>query len=182
VRGDRWLAGKLALLAGGMFAFGFALAPLYDVVCDVLGVGGGDRLASGPAVVQEDPDPSRLVTVEFVTLATTGAPWTFEPSEPSMQVHPGELVTTTFYATNRTQRALVAQAVPSITPGSAAKYFSKTECFCFTPQRFEAGEGREMPVRFIVDRALPKSVERVTLAYTFFDIGETAGAGRAAGR
>jgi cytochrome c oxidase assembly protein subunit 11 len=180
---DRWLAGKLGLLAAAMFAFGFALAPLYDVMCEVLGIGNG-AVRGAAAQVQADPDPTRLVTVEFVTLANSGAPWTFEPREPKMLVHPGELASTTFYAVNETQRPIVAQAVPSIAPSQAARYFSKTECFCFTPQRFEPGEGREMPVRFVVDRALPRSVERLTLAYTFFDVTGTAGAGaaRAAGR
>jgi cytochrome c oxidase assembly protein subunit 11 len=173
MRRDPWLTGKLALLALGMFAFGFALAPLYDVMCDALGIGNGTSLRSA-AVAQADPDPTRLVTVEFVTLGTEGAPWTFEPAAPSMQVHPGELVTTTFRAGNRTAGPFVAQAVPSITPVHAARYFNKTECFCFTPQRFEAGETRDMPVRFIVDRELPASVDRVTLAYTFFDVSDTA--------
>ena len=180
---DRWLAGKLALLALGMFAFGFALAPLYTAMCKLLGIDGG-RGQTVVASVQLDPDPSRLVTVDFVTAGTEGSPWLFEPRVKSMQVHPGELATATFHAANRTQRALVAQAVPSISPGSVARYFRKTECFCFTPQRFEPGEGRDMPVRFVVDRALPAYVERLTLAYTFFDVTDTAGTGtqRVAGR
>jgi cytochrome c oxidase assembly protein subunit 11 len=174
VQPDRWLAGKLALLAVGMFAFGFALAPLYGVMCRLLGIDAG-RGQTVAEIVQIDPDPSRLVTVEFVTAGTEGAPWTFEPRVTSMQVHPGELSTATFYATNRTQRSIVARAVPSISPGALARYFMKTECFCFTPQRFGPGEGRDMPVRFVVDRALPAHVERLTLAYTFFDITEMAG-------
>jgi cytochrome c oxidase assembly protein subunit 11 len=175
VRGDRWLTLKLGLLALSMFVFGFALAPLYGVFCTLVGVGlrGGAQAAEA---VQVDPDPTRLVTVDFITVATEGSPWTFEPHEPSMRVHPGELYSTTFYAQNRTQRAIVAQAVPSITPDGIARYFRKTECFCFTPQRFGPGEGRDMPVRFIVDRALPGYVETVTLAYTFFDVTESAGA------
>jgi cytochrome c oxidase assembly protein subunit 11 len=173
VQRDRWLTGKLALLALGMFGFGFALAPLYDVMCDALGIGNGTSLRSA-AVAHADPDPTRVVTVEFVTLGTEGAAWTFEPAQPRMQVHPGELVTTTFRAGNLTAGTIVAQAVPSITPVYAARYFNKTECFCFTPQRFGPGEARDMPVRFIVDRDLPESVDRVTLAYTFFDVSDTA--------
>jgi cytochrome c oxidase assembly protein subunit 11 len=180
--GDRWLVAKLAALALGMFAFGFALAPLYGAMCRLLGVGSPAALA-GAAVVAEDPDPSRLVTVDFVTSASEGSPWEFAPSEPSMTVHPGELYSATFHARNRTAGALVAQAVPSIVPGAAARYFRKTECFCFTPQSFAAGEGRELTVRFLVDRALPAHVEAITLAYTLFDVTETAGAPeRVAGR
>ena len=172
---DRWLTLKLTLLAIGMFAFGFALAPLYGVFCSLVGVGVRGGGAQAAEVVQIDPDPTRLVTVDFVTADTEGSPWTFEPRAPSMKVHPGALNSAYFYAQNRTQRAVVAQAVPSISPGGVAKYFRKTECFCFTPQRFEPGEGRDMAVRFIIDRALPGYVETVTLAYTFFDVTDSAG-------
>ena len=174
--GDRWLVTKLAALALGMFAFGFALVPLYGAMCRLLGVGGPAAAQTVAAVVAEDPDPSRRVTVDFVTSASEGSPWEFEPGEPSMTVHPGELNSVTFHARNRTAGALVAQAVPSIVPGAAARYFRKTECFCFTPQSFAAGEDRELTVRFLVDRALPAHVETITLAYTLFDVTETAGA------
>jgi len=180
---DPWLPAKLAALALGMFAFGFALAPLYSMFCAVVGVGNGGLTNEAQAVTL-DPDPNRTVTVEFLTVANSGQPWTFEPDAPSMQVHPGELNTATFYAVNNTQHAVVAQAVPSISPSYAAKYFRKTECFCFTPQRFEAGEGRDMIVRFVVDRALPAHVDTLTLAYRFFDITDAAAAAgqRATGR
>jgi cytochrome c oxidase assembly protein subunit 11 len=179
---DRWLPAKLAVLAIGMFAFGFALAPLYSVLCSLVGVG-NQTLQSAAAAAVVDPDPSRTVTVEFTTVANTGQPWVFEPRAPSMQVHPGQLSTATFYAENLTAHAIVAQAVPSITPGYAAQFFHKTECFCFTPQSFGPGEGRDMLVRFIVDRALPKHVQTMTLAYRFFDITEAAAASaRATGR
>ena len=91
-----------------------------------------------------------------------------------MRIHPGKLYDTQFYAKNLTSAASVAQAVPSISPGVAAKYFHKTECFCFSPQRFAVGEGRDMPVRFIVDPGLPSNVDKITLAYTFFDTTQSA--------
>jgi cytochrome c oxidase assembly protein subunit 11 len=89
-------------------------------------------------------------------------------------VHPGKLYDTQFFAKNLTQQPSVAQAVPSISPSVAAKYFHKTQCFCFSPQRFGAGEGRDMPVRFIVDPGLPANVDKLTLAYTFFDTTQSA--------
>jgi cytochrome c oxidase assembly protein subunit 11 len=175
VGGDRWLAGKLALLALGMFAFGFALAPLYGVMCRLLGAGSAAGQATAAVVVVENPDPSRLVTVDFVTSANEGSPWEFEPTRPSLSVHPGELTSMTFRARNRTASALIAQAVPSIIPGVAARYFRKTECFCFRPQSFAPGQDRELTVRFIIDRALPAHVDTVTLAYTLFDVTESVG-------
>lgn len=55
-----------------------------------------------------------------------------------------------------------------MTPFVAAKYFNKTECFCFTRQPFEAKGTKEMPLTFIIDEDLPINVDRVTLSYTFF--------------
>ena len=161
------LTARLILMAVAMFGFGFALVPLYDVFCAITGIGG--KLDNQPAaVVREAPDLDRLVTIEFVTTVNQYAPWQFRPAVARMQVHPGRLYDTTFYAENQTDRELTGQALPSIAPGVASKYFQKTECFCFTAQHFEAREGRDMPVRFIVDPALPRYIDTLTLAYTFF--------------
>jgi cytochrome c oxidase assembly protein subunit 11 len=54
-------------------------------------------------------------------------------------------------------------------------FFHKTECFCFSPQHFKLGEQRLMPVRFIVDPALPGYLDRITLAYTFYDDSSRVG-------
>ena len=86
-----------------------------------------------------------------------------------MDVHPGQMYHTSFHAKNRTDRTMVGQAIPSVTPGLAAQHFKKTECFCFTEQQFSAGEGRDMPLMFMVDPELPEEIGVVTLSYTFFD-------------
>jgi cytochrome c oxidase assembly protein subunit 11 len=93
-----------------------------------------------------------------------------------MRIHPGKLYDSQFYAKNLTPFASVAQAVPSISPTGTAKYFHKTECFCFSPQKFAAGEGRDMTVRFIVDPQLPANIDKLTLAYTFYDTTQSAAA------
>ena len=95
--------------------------------------------------------------------------WNFRPVIASMQVHPGRLYEMNFVAHNLTGREQIAQAVPNVAPGRAAGYFRKTECFCFTPQKFAVNEARPMPVRFIVDPAIPRSLDRITLSYTFYD-------------
>jgi cytochrome c oxidase assembly protein subunit 11 len=172
-RANRELTFRLAIMTALAFAFGFALVPLYRVVCVVTRFGDQKEL-SERAVVHEAPDANRLVTVEFVSNLPTYGAWEFRPSVQSMQVHPGKLYSTTFFAHNLLARETTAQAVPSIAPGSAASYFRKTECFCFTPQRFAANEGREMPVRFVVDPALPQDLDRVTLAYTFYELPRVA--------
>ncbi len=167
-RENRRLGLKLAGFALGSFAFGFALVPLYDVLCDITGFGNQKRLARA-SVVESKPDPSRIVTVEFLAELPTVGNWEFRPVVNSVQVHPGELASADFIARNLTGRATVAQAIPNVAPSKAAAWFHKTECFCFTPQRFAIGEEKSMPVRFIVDPKLPAYVDRITLAYTFYD-------------
>lgn len=172
-RANRRLLRGLLIMTAGSFAFGWALIPLYDVFCKVAGVGNAEARA-GSANVQESLDPTREVTVEFIADPASVGSFDFRPKAASMRVHPGKLYDTEFYAKNLTQAASVAQAVPSISPTVAARYFHKTQCFCFSPQHFDAGEGRDMPVRFSVDPQLPDNVDRITLAYTFYDTTEAA--------
>jgi cytochrome c oxidase assembly protein subunit 11 len=165
---NKTLTLKLLGFALGSFAFGFALIPLYDVLCDLTGFGNQKALAEQRLSI-EAPDDSRTITVDFVADLPTVGSWEFRPLVASMQIHPGRLYETEFVAHNLTGRATVAQAVPNIAPGQAAGYFRKTECFCFTPQKFAVNEARPMPVRFVVDPAIPRSVDRITLSYTFYD-------------
>lgn len=164
----RSLTRRLWLFAAGFFAFGFALVPLYDVLCDVTGFGDRKKLARASEVI-EAPDESRLVTVEFISTAPTYGSWEFRPELKSLEVRPGKLYEAHFRATNLRAQPIVAQAVPSITPLQATRYFQKTECFCFTPQPFAGDESREFIVRFIIDPKLPANIDRVTLGYAMYD-------------
>jgi cytochrome c oxidase assembly protein subunit 11 len=159
---------KLLAFALGSFVFGFALVPFYDVLCDITGFGNQKALAEARVAV-EQPDDSRTITIDFVADLPSVGNWEFRPTVASMQVHPGRLYQTEFFAHNLTGHETMAQAVPNIAPGNAAGYFRKTECFCFTPQHFNVNEQRPMAVRFVVDPALPRSVDRITLSYTFYD-------------
>ena len=162
------LISRLLTLAVSMFAFGFLLVPIYDVFCDLTGIGGKVD-TSGAAVVEVQAiDEVRVLTVEFVTTLNQQAPWEFRPNVATMEIHPGEFYETTFFARNLTDRELVGRAVPSIAPGEATKYLKKTECFCFSAQDFEPEESKDMPVRFVVDRDIPEHIDRITLSYTFF--------------
>jgi cytochrome c oxidase assembly protein subunit 11 len=172
-RANRRLIVGLLIMTAGSFAFGWALIPLYDLLCRAAGIGNAEAKA-GAAVVQESVDPNREVTIEFVASPASVGSYEFRPKVASMRIHPGKLYDSEFYAKNLTPFASVAQAVPSITPSGTAKYFHKTECFCFSPQKFAAGEGRGMPVRFIVDPQLPANIDRLTLAYTFYDTTQSA--------
>jgi cytochrome c oxidase assembly protein subunit 11 len=172
-RANRSLIVGLLVMTAGSFAFGWVLIPLYDVFCRIAGVGNAEA-KSGKSYAQEAVDPNREVTIEFIADPASVGSFEFRPKVASMRVHPGKLYDTDFYAKNLTQQASVAQAVPSISPSVAGKYFHKTECFCFSPQRFAVGEGREMPLRFIVDPGLPGNVDKLTLAYTFYDTTQSA--------
>lgn len=165
---------RLSAATIGMFAFGFALVPLYDALCELTGFNGRSSGMSLASSVTEQADESRTVTVEFVTTVNGGAPWTFSAETQKMQVHPGKLYAVNFTAQNLRAEAVVAQAVPSVTPWNAAKYVKKTECFCFRQQPFAAGEEKLMPVRFILEPELPADVDTVTLSYTFFDAPQLA--------
>ena len=161
------LVKRLLLAVTAMFGFGFAMVPLYNVFCDLTGLNG--KVGGRVEAVGVEADLNRTVMVEFVANLNQTMPWEFRPEVSRMEVHPGKVYRTSFYAQNRTDRIMVGQAIPSVTPGTAAQHFKKTECFCFTEQQFAAGEGRDMPVMFMVDPELPDDVPVVTLSYTFFD-------------
>jgi cytochrome c oxidase assembly protein subunit 11 len=165
----RELGLKLAAIALGMFFFGFALVPLYDVFCAITGLGGRiDSSATAAVEVEENVDTLRTVRVEFVAAVGPTAPWEFRPSLSSMQVHPGEIVEASFLARNLTNQSLTGQAVPSVAPGLAAQHFKKIECFCFTAQEFAPREERSLGVRFLIDPEMPEHFDTVTLAYTLY--------------
>lgn len=164
---NRSLSLRLAGLAVGMFAFGFALVPLYDVFCELTGFGG--RTNETAVVMTAKADESREIRLEFMATVNEYAPFDFAPSVRSMTVHPGGMYEATYVARNLTGRQMTAQAVPSVAPSQAGSHFKKLDCFCFTSQEFAANEERELPVRFIVDSDLPDYVDTITLSYTFFD-------------
>lgn len=157
-----------------MFAFGYALVPLYNVFCEVTGLNGKTGRVTQAEVSAGAVDESRLVTVEFVTNVNAGMPWEFRPVTNKISVHPGAETLVEFVASNTAVFPVTGSAVPSVAPNSAARYFNKTECFCFSQQALGPGETRRMPVRFVVDPKLPESVTVLTLAYTFFESVETA--------
>ena len=174
------VVGSLSLVALGMFGFGFALVPLYNLICDTFGLNGKfTEIEQGTVNVtqqvqrgeeiQKRQDLTREVTVEFFSSLNQNLQWEFKPMTRKIKLHPGKVTTVKYYAKNKTGREVVAQAIPSVSPGVANKYFTKMECFCFKQQTFKPGEEKEMPLIFVVDPDLPKNVSTISLAYTFFD-------------
>lgn len=160
--------GKMVAVALAAFAFTFALVPLYRIACEkVFGIRLEKTAVDGTQAAKADPS-TRLITVQFDGGVNSKLPWGFHPNQLTMKVRPGEQYETTYFARNNGDRAIVGNAVPSVAPAKASGYFSKTECFCFTAQTLNPGESRDMPVRFIVDPALPPEVTTITLSYTFY--------------
>ncbi len=169
---------KLAVVAAGMFAFGYVLIPIYKHICEVTGINilslAERQLpgAAGPGeanAVNTQVDTSRTITVEFD--ANVRGPWEFKPLQRSIQVHPGELATVLYEFQNVQNRRMSAQAIPSYAPHEAAAHFNKLECFCFQQHTLEPGEKRRWPVSFVIDPKLSKQVTTITLSYTFFEVG-----------
>ena len=162
---DRSLVRGLVLMTAGSFAFGFALVPLYKVVCEAAGIKVNDR----PSAIQaSDSGAGRQVRLEMMSLLPDGSDFELTPETRELTVQPGKLYEAKFRIRSKSTVPVVAQAVPSIAPITTSRYLQKTECFCFTPQSFAASEEREFTVRFIVDPALPASVDRMTLAYSMY--------------
>jgi cytochrome c oxidase assembly protein subunit 11 len=158
----------IALVALLMFGLGFAIAPLYDSICKYFGISG--RVKEATAEVAYNIDTKREITLGFVTVVNGKMPLEFRPAVNRLVVHPGQYYTVDFYARNLSDKPLVGQAIASISPVWAAEYLKKTECFCFTDQRFEPHQERKMPVRLVVEPAVAADTKDMTLSYTFFDI------------
>jgi cytochrome c oxidase assembly protein subunit 11 len=169
------MVGKLVIVTAGMFAFGYALIPLYRAICEVTGINIlalGDRNIPGAQSkmpLNTQVDTSRTITVEFD--ANARGPWVFKPAQRSLQVHPGEMATVMYEFQNVQDRRMSAQAIPSYAPQQASPYFNKVECFCFNQYSLEPGEKKEWPVTFVIDPKLSKDVATITLSYTFFEVG-----------
>lgn len=158
---------KLLIITVVMFAFGYALIPFYEKICEVTGINNllqPDTLAENTQV-----DINRLLTVEL-DANTRGLPWQFKPLQSSIQMHPGELVEVLYEIKNDSNREITGQAIPSYAPQLLSQYLKKLECFCFSKQVLKPHEVRQMPVRFMIESGLPVDIKTVTISYTFFEL------------
>ena len=169
VADNRRMVAKLVAVVAMMFAFGYALVPIYRTICEALGVNVIARGEPQADASSSQVDLGRTVTVEFD--ANARGPWDFRPETARVDVHPGEVVTVMYEFRNRQDRTMAAQAFPSYAPAAAAAHFKKLECFCFAQHVLKPGEAKRWPVVFVVDGKLPKDVRTITLSYTFFEVG-----------
>ncbi len=163
---NRTMLIKLSVVVLGMFAFGFALVPFYDKICEATGLRNIDAAAP---VQNTQVDLGRTVRIEL-DANVRKLPWQFRAVEPIVGVHPGEVRQVMYEVVNTTGRPVTGQAIPSYGPAYAAQYFRKLDCFCFAQQTLAPGERRQMPVVFVIDPALPSDIGTITLSYTFFEV------------
>jgi cytochrome c oxidase assembly protein subunit 11 len=157
-----------------MFGFCFAMVPLYNLICKRVGINtsiaGNDLVTpAAAAAMSKTTDLSREVTVQFVATNHMGMPWDFYPRVKSVRVHPGEQTKVLFYAKNLTDKAMIGQMIPSLTPPQSITHFHKVECFCFEQQPLKGRESKDMALVFQIDNDLPKDIHVITLSYTLFD-------------
>jgi cytochrome c oxidase assembly protein subunit 11 len=158
----------LVLVVIGMFGFGYALVPLYDVLCDLTGLNGKAKSLAADEVPYK-VDMTREINLELITSLNESTPMAFHAETKQLKVYPGKYYTVYFYGENMSDKVLDARAIPSFTPSIAAKYFHKVVCFCLDQQTFKPKESKRMAMRFAVKPDLPKDLKTITLSYTFFD-------------
>lgn len=172
---NKSLAIKLIIVVVAGLAFGFAIAPLYNYVCKVIGINGKADITATDISKNLTVDESRTITVIFTGQTMPGLDWSFESNQKSMQVHPGEITLTSYKAINNGSKPIVGTAVPSVVPEVAALHFKKIECFCFSNQTLQPGEVKDMPIRYYISPELPKSINTVTLSYAFYNADDKTG-------
>lgn len=161
----------LLIWALAMFGFAFLMVPFYNVICDITGLN-GKTSSTAATEVPERVVADRTVTVEFITQKGDGISGEFSSETTRVKVHPGEITLVHFYASNPTPKDMITQSIPSVTPGEAARYLHKTQCFCFDQQILAAGERKDMPMIFYLDPEIPRHINQFTLSYTIFDVTE----------
>ena len=180
---NKRVVGVSSLVVIGMFGFGFALIPLYDVLCDALGINGSyqtiedgtyDAKAETERALKNGVDESRTITMQFMVTDNPALDLEFKTLTKRLDMNPGQIKEVSYYVKNRSNKPMVVQAIPDITPNLAKKYLAKIECFCFNKQTLQPGEEKEMPLRFVVNSALPESIPVLTMTYRFIDLNYKA--------
>jgi len=168
---------RLAVLVVLMFGFGFALVPLYELVCEVTGIETIEQRRQARNLRQDVEAAGlqaqdRLITVRFDVTVNPSLPWSVTPETRKMEVEPGKSYRVDFKAVNRSGKTVTGQAIPSIVPWQASNYFAKMECFCFNNQTLEGNEIVAMPLQFIVSPDLPPNINSLTLSYSVMKISD----------
>ena len=98
---------RLLVMVVAMFAFGFALVPIYDVMCQAFGINGK---TAGAYQGAQTVDEARQVRVQFLATNSADMVWEFQPKADEVTVHPGATAEMLFVAFNPTDKPMTAQA------------------------------------------------------------------------
>ena len=167
------LGGGLLVVVLLMFTFAYANVPLFKLFCARFGIGDTGKAGLRRGMLDDlssstGPILSRDIQVKFMGVSASGLPMRFGPTSPSVHVHPGRPVHTSYVFTNMSDDSVFFRAVHSIAPQKAAREFQLIECFCFEDQALGPRESRELPVYFALSPRTPADVNEIQLNYTLF--------------
>ncbi|KCZ62966.1 hypothetical protein L53_10360 [Hyphomonas sp. L-53-1-40] len=175
---------KVALVSLGVFTgmlgLGFAADPLYDTFCKVTGFGGTTRIATAA--------PEKMVEQEVMVrfdANVADTPLIFHPLQTTQTLKLGQHGLAFYEVSNPTDEEIRVIASYNVTPHYAGLYFNKLECFCFEERVVAPGETKKLPIVYFVsadmlEDRVAKSLETITLSYTFFDSSSYSGEKKAA--
>lgn len=166
---DGVIAGVCAFVFVCMVGLAFAAVPFYRAFCQATGFDGTPRRAETAAGVHPI---DRTILVRYDTNVRS-LPWKFLPLAGESTVRIGATSMAYFTVENLSNSPLTGRAVYNISPESAAGYFLKLQCFCFSDQTVPAHTKETFPVVFYVDPKFAtdtdtSALKELTLSYTFF--------------
>ncbi|CAL9729923.1 cytochrome c oxidase assembly protein Cox11p, mitochondrial [Monosporozyma unispora] len=153
----------------------YTAVPLYRAICARTGFGGipitDKRKFTDDKLIPVET--GKRIKVTFTSEVSQILPWKFVPQQREVYVLPGETALSFYQAENKSDKDIIGMATYSITPGEAAQYFNKIQCFCFEEQKLAAGEEIDMPVFFFIDPDFAsdpamRNIDDIILHYTFF--------------
>jgi cytochrome c oxidase assembly protein subunit 11 len=152
-----------------MVGAAFAAVPLYRAFCQATGFNGTPkRTERGPS----GPAADRTIGVRFDT-NVRDMPWTITPEVNAQTVKVGRTQLVNFTITNNGDTAMTGRATYNVSPETAAQYFTKLQCFCFSDQTIPAHTSKTFPVVYYVDSKFAadpdtRPLSELTLSYTMF--------------
>ena len=169
---DNKIYSKILVIISSMLIFSFMLVPIYDVFCNITGLNGKMDISKFGTYNISDTgiNKSRIIAIEFDVTYNKNIQLKFKPKHYEIKLRPGEIFHTSYYVKNLTNKEMIIQAIPSIVPWIANKYFNKIECFCFETQSLNPNEETNMNLSFYIDAKIPNSIQRLTLSYTLFNV------------
>jgi len=146
--------------------------PLYRLFCQRTGFAGTPLRATLAQAAAVHPVAGKTMSIRFDANVESGFRWGFAPEVATKTVTLGARNLVFFDAANQGDAPVTGRASYNISPESAAPYFVKIQCFCFSSQTLGAHSRVRMPVVFYVDPAIAgdannADTHQITLSYTF---------------